>query len=347
MVELMPKIENWFEFLSVHQELIQDKIRINAYHDAIKKSVHKGDIVVDVGTGTGILAFLCLQAGASKVYAIEKGEIIDIAKQNARHNNLFDRIEFLRADSRQVDLQEKADVIVSEVIGHFVLEENMLDSIIDARDRFLKKSGRLIPQTVDIFFVPLESPDIYSREINSWQKKIKGIDFSPTKKLAVNNVYLENISSGQFLSDPQNAGRIDLVTTKEVNIQLNCQFTVKKKGLLFGLGGWFHVDLFDGVRIDTSPSSPPTHWRQCFFPIEEPLHVLPEDEIGVSFYSRSFGDDVIWNWDIDVIKNDSINVSFCHSTEALVNKNALKHFWEMSKRSPKPKKVHEFLIRST
>lgn len=347
MTELMPKIENWFEFLSVHQELIQDKVRINAYHDAIKRCVHKGDVVVDVGTGTGILAFLCLRAGASKVYAIEKAEIINIAKQNARHNNLLDKIEFLHADSRQVDLQEKADVIVSEVIGHFVLEENMLDSIIDARDRFLKKGGRLIPQTVDIFFVPLESPDIYTQEINFWQKKIKGIDFSPTKKLAANNVYLENISTDQFLSDPQNAGRIDLVTTKEANIQLICQFQVERKGLFFGLGGWFHANLIDGVDIDTSPSSPRTHWRQCFFPIEEPLQVLPEDKIKVAFYSRSFGDDVIWNWNIDVIKNDSINASFHHSTSALVNKTALKHFWEMSKRSPKPKKVHEFLIKYT
>lgn len=344
MSELMPKIENWFEFLSVHREMIQDKVRINAYHNAIKQCVHKGDVVVDVGTGTGILAFLCLKAGASKVYAIERTEIIEVAKQNAKYNNFFERIEFLNVDSRQIELEEKVDIIVSEVIGHFALEENMLDSIIDARDRFLKKSGRLIPQSVDIFFVPVELPDIYSQEINFWQEKIKGLDFSPTKELAVNNVYLGKIREDQFLSDPQNAGKIDLTIARTVNMQLNCQFLVKKKGMFFGLGGWFYAKLFNNIGINTSPLSPPTHWQQCFFPIKKPFQVLPGEKIIVDFYSKSLGDDVIWNWNINIIKNDSSNTSFQQSTSALVNKTSLKHFWEMSQRSPKPKRVHEFLI---
>src|SRR5437016_14582775 len=145
LAELVPKVQNIFEFLSVHKEMIYDDVRTSAYSEAIASVVQPGDVVLDLGTGTGLLAFLAIRAGASKVFAIEKTSIIEVARANARKMGIDHKIEFISADSRVVNLSEKWDVIVSEVIGHLVVEENMLDSIIDARHRFLKPGGKLVP----------------------------------------------------------------------------------------------------------------------------------------------------------------------------------------------------------
>ena len=103
---------------------------------------------MDVGTGTGILAILCARAGARRVYAIECRPVVELAKQIAKENGFGDRIRFLRGDSRRISLPEKVDVVVSEIIGHTVLEENMLDTILDAKRRFLKQRGSMIPESI-------------------------------------------------------------------------------------------------------------------------------------------------------------------------------------------------------
>ena len=102
-----------------HKALIADAIRTTAYQKAIFETVKDGDIVVDLGTGTGILACFACQSGAKKVYAIEKKKIIELAKEVARANNLEEKIVFVGDASTEVTLPEKADVLISELIGTF------------------------------------------------------------------------------------------------------------------------------------------------------------------------------------------------------------------------------------
>ena len=300
---LMPKIDNIFEFLSVHREMIQDEVRTAAYKKAIFNTIKKGDIVLDVGTGTGLLAFFCAQAGASKVYAIEKTDIIKVARNNAK-NNGFDNIIFINEDSRNVTLPEKVDVIVSEVTGHFVLEENMLDSILDAKERFLKKNGVLIPESVDLYFVPVEANGFYDEEIDYWNKKTDNIDFSASKIFATNNVYVLDILESNYLSDSQKIDTIDLYSSEKINLSIKASFKIKRSGVLHGLAGWFKATLCENVFINTSPSSSKTHWKQCLFPLENPIHVSKGDEISIKFYSKSLADDVVWTWEVTLNDQD-------------------------------------------
>src|SRR5712692_1292131 len=107
--ELVPKVQNIFEFLSVHREMIYDEVRTSAYGQAICEIVKRGDVVLDLGTGTGLLALLAVRAGAERVYAIEKTSIIDVAKANARNLGVDDKIDFIMADSRSVELPRQVD----------------------------------------------------------------------------------------------------------------------------------------------------------------------------------------------------------------------------------------------
>lgn len=98
-------------------DMIADKVRFGAYADAIGRAVRPGYVVVDVGCGPGIFALLACRAGAKRVYAIDGGDIIHLARQLAAANGFTDRIEFLHGDSRQMQLPERSDVVVSDVRG--------------------------------------------------------------------------------------------------------------------------------------------------------------------------------------------------------------------------------------
>ena len=93
--------------LDWHRELQADRHRVLAFRQAVREAVSPGDVVVDIGTGTGPLALPAVGAGATRVYAIERGEIIVLARQIARQNGLEDRISFIQGDSRHVELERR------------------------------------------------------------------------------------------------------------------------------------------------------------------------------------------------------------------------------------------------
>ena len=91
-----------------------------------------GAVVVDLGSGTGILGLLACQAGAKRVYSIEETGLIELARDIGRTNGLADRIRFIKGLSTRVDLPEPADVILADQIGHFGFEAGLFDYFSDA-----------------------------------------------------------------------------------------------------------------------------------------------------------------------------------------------------------------------
>ena len=107
--------------------MLSDPVRMTAFDHAIRQKVKPGDVVVDLGAGTGILGFLAIRAGADKVFCIEKSDAIELARAVAAKNGMTDRMVFLEANSKEVSLPVKADVIVSETLGSFGVDENTLE----------------------------------------------------------------------------------------------------------------------------------------------------------------------------------------------------------------------------
>jgi protein arginine N-methyltransferase 1 len=137
--------------------MLNDKVRCETYKNAIEASV-KGKIVLDVGAGTGFLSVIAAKAGATHVYAVEYSEMAEYAKQFINDNGCTDNITLIKRRMEDVNILDvpKVDVIISEWMGYFLLFENMLPSVIDARKRFLKEDGLMLPCEGRIYIAGVE-----------------------------------------------------------------------------------------------------------------------------------------------------------------------------------------------
>src|SRR5438445_7270472 len=185
-----------------HGRMIADRVRGDAYARAIAATVRPDDIVVDLGTGTGIFAVLACRAGARRIYAIEQAGIVEVAREIAAANGCLDRIEFLESDSRKIDLTEKANVLIADLRGTIPFFTASLDALIDARNRFLGEGGALIPQRDVVFAALAESPEAYTVHDQPWATRWEGIDLTPARRLAVNGMKKRTIERGALISEP-------------------------------------------------------------------------------------------------------------------------------------------------
>lgn len=140
--------------------MIADRIRMNAIEESLRRSVRPSSVVLDIGTGTGICAFLACRMGARKVYAIEPNDAIQVAREIAAANGFKDRIEFTHETSKCVTLPEPADVIISDMRGVLPLHGNHLPSIIVAGKRLRAPGGVLIPQLDTLWAALVEAPEV-------------------------------------------------------------------------------------------------------------------------------------------------------------------------------------------
>ena len=270
--ELFPEIPNLYEFPSIHADMLFDEERVNRYSEAIAATIRPGDVVADIGTGTGLLAFLCLEAGAKRVHAIERSVAIKWAERIAARNGYANRIVFHHADSRNIDsLTEPVDVIVTETIGHIAFEEGMVESLFDSRRRFLREDGRIIPRHTELRVALVTEPEIYRNFIDCWDR-VSGIDYSPLREDAVRAWYLTTFQDHHLMSEPKRFFKVDFENDQLPALQGETSLTACRAGEVNGIALWFDTELAPGVHVSSDPWSR-THWGQCFAPIPSPLSV--------------------------------------------------------------------------
>lgn len=286
------------DFINYHLSMLMDDVRTRSYGQAISQVVRSGDVVVDIGCGTAILSFLACRAGARHVYAIEREPVIEIAKLVAANVGLQDRITFFHAASFDVELPDLADVVLTETMGTFGFEEGILGSLTDARSRFLKKGGRLIPSGLDLFLVPVELPEFYKHVIDFWITGCQGFDFSPVRELTVNNFHPLKLHTGAFLSDPIRVEQIDFLKTQRTEVDAKVSYYATRRGYFHGLAGWFDAELRPRLHISNGPKDRGAHWGLAFFPIRRPVMVNQGNRIEAAIWATNNGEH--WHWRVDV-----------------------------------------------
>lgn len=261
-----------FSGMWIHEQMIADKARVDAYHKAISTHVKEGDVVADLGTGTGILAMFAARRGAAKVYAIDHGEMIETAKQLARANNI-EQIEFLRLHSSKFMPTEKVDVVLHEQIGSRLFDENMIVNLVDLRDRVLRPGGRILPSRFALFFEPIALHEEYQVPFLHQNTDVHGIDFSSlartergTDELALDASVQRNVLNREvshLLATPEPIMLVDIETIDPENLptQLAFRKEVTASGQLDGFCLYFHVLFDESNLLSTSPLDRSTSWK--------------------------------------------------------------------------------------
>jgi type I protein arginine methyltransferase len=301
-----------------HGRMLEDQIRLSYYQKAIKETVCKGDVVVDVGTGSGVLAQFALQAGASRVYAIEMGDIIEEAKILARLNGVADRITFINDRSDRVQLPEKADVIISEIIGFFGLDEDVLRFQNDFRDRLLKPGGKLVPCWLKLFITPVVSTALWNKYISYWRRDYFGVDFSPVKETAVNKRYLtESDDTFEPIASTAELCHFDFYRLQNIPVSFKSEFIVPEPAVCHGFIGTFDVGLNPNTCLSTRPGQPVTCWHHMFFPLAEEMSLQAGDGISLVIKTIPRYDAVYWEWNSSISRDAQVIRRFSQSNFAL------------------------------
>jgi protein arginine N-methyltransferase 1 len=186
--------------IEFHRAMLADGVRNAAFHEALRRVVVPGrTTVADIGCGTGLLAFLASRLGARQVHCYEHGAVIHLAERLARANGIRNLVFYPEHSTAILD-PEPVDVVVSETLGNFAYEENILETLRDAR-RFLRPGGTLIPQRLEQYVAPVVSPRVQN-ELEAWDGVGFGLDLRIAKAMSLNNLYVRTVRPDELLDAP-------------------------------------------------------------------------------------------------------------------------------------------------
>jgi 16S rRNA G966 N2-methylase RsmD len=209
-----------FDRPAIHISMLDDRARTQAFISALAEVIRPGDVVVDIGTGTGVLAIAAARAGARHVYAIEEGRIADAAQALVTANGLGDRVTVVRGRSTRVVLPEQATVLVSETIGNDPLDESIVETLRDARARLLAPGARTVPRELSVHALPVDLPTAFietrrfgPKAIARWNDAY-AIDFSSLADYGGDETFIGSVSAAEaskwsVVGEPIELARID------------------------------------------------------------------------------------------------------------------------------------------
>ena len=255
-----------------HHRMLRDTVRVEAYRDALAARVRPGDVVVDVGTGTGILAMLAARAGAARVWAIEAGPVIGLAERLIAENGLSETVRLVRGEAEHVELPEPADLLVSETMGTWLLQEGGLSAVASARDRLLKPGGVILPEAMEMLLAPVELAREHDLWLGCWTGELPdryGLTFATLKEASLATAYGAAVPADAPLAPAARLTRIEAATAtvQSAVFEAEARFDIARDGALHGFCGHFTAELAPGITLSNRPGTT-SSWPQQLFPFE-------------------------------------------------------------------------------
>ena len=275
--------------IDYHRTLISDTVRNAAFYAALKAAIKPGiTTVADIGAGTGLLGLMASKLGAKAVYLFETAEVAGVAARILKANRARN-CQLIPCHSTEMMDPPQVDVVVSETLGNYAFEEHIIDTLNDARDRFLKPGGLMIPSGVKQFACPIVADRIH-HELSAWDHVGFGLDLSIGKAMSLNNAYVRVLEPAELLGSGSQAkiwDSVDFANDSKPNRKGEAQWRVSKPTTIYGFATWWEAYLMPGIVLSTSPLAPRAHWEQLYFPLLEPIQLSGGETVALSLRSRS------------------------------------------------------------
>ena len=297
--------------------MITDAGRMDAYTQALQKTVKPGSIVLDIGTGTGIFALIACELGAKQVYAIETNSAIALAQKVAATNNLSERIQFIQDLSTKIDLPQPADVIISDLRGVLPLHQHHIPSIVDARTRLLATDGVLIPQQDTIWAALVNAPELHRGYVCPWGEKPYGFTMTDMIPWATNTWSKARITPEQLIVEPQVWATLDYTTIENPHIEATLTWHISQESTAHGIALWFDATIAEGIGFSNAPDKADIIYGKAFFPWLQAVELESGDRVEIKIQANLVNEDYVWSWHTQVFSQDNQSqpkVNFSQST---------------------------------
>ena len=292
-----------------HFGYLSDRFKLEQYQAAIDRLVRPEHVVLDLGCGSGLLGLLALRAGAAKVLFVEEGAIIEVARHSVAEAGFADRAEFFQANSFELTPPEPVDVAICDHVGYFGFDYGVLDLLADARQRFLKPNGIIVPEQIELKLAPVES--IACRKlVGQWRDGSVPDEYSWLGTTAANTKHAIQFEREALLADEETLATLELGAEAAPFLSWSTEFNCARDGTLDGVAGWFDCQLIDDVHMTNSPVTEQHLDRpQAFFPLDAPVAVTAGERIQVTMMARHQDNVIAW-----IIELPDAGERFTHTT---------------------------------
>jgi len=312
-----------------HALLLGDRLRMRTFRSAIAELVKPGDVVVDLGTGTGILAQWALESGAARVYAIDfNADVLADATQRLAAAGYRDTFIPMHGLSYDITLPELASVVLSETLGNLADNESCVPILADARQRFLAPDGALLPSRAESYLVPVAATEAHSAVA---EFRVRGGNESLPVEQQLSQLgagspfdtyYDAIIPADRHLATARLARSYRFTEAETDEYAISLAFACRHSGQFTGFKGYFVADLSPATVMDISgddiaAGATSDSWKHCYLPIRSAIEVRPGDQITLRFARhRTGGFGQCYQWSGAVYRDSRQIAEFAQSSGA-------------------------------
>ncbi|KAF8400976.1 hypothetical protein HHK36_014279 [Tetracentron sinense] len=253
----------------VPPEMLKDTVRTKTYQNVIYQNpfLFKNKVVLDVGAGTGILSLFCAKAGAKHVYAVECSQMADMAKEIVEANGFSNVITVMKGKVEEIVLPvAQVDIIISEWMGYFLLFENMLNTVLYARDKWLISDGIVLPDKASLYLTAIEDAEYKEDKIEFWNN-VYGFSMSCIKKQAMMEPLVDTVDQNQITMD------ISKMAPGDASFTAPFKLVAERSDYIHALVAYFDVS------FTKWPRSRATHWKQTVLYLEDVLTICEGEAV--------------------------------------------------------------------
>ena len=278
-----------------YARMLADPVRGSAYLAAVRESVKPGAVVADVGAGPGVLGIYAATLGARRVFLVEPAPSVNAARALAIENGVADRVEIIRAPSTEIELPERADVIISDLRGVTPFHGTHLESAADMRGRLLAPGGVCIPLRDRVYAALAEDDALYARTVGAWSGVPAPMPHDSLTSMMANGWFRARAMGEQLLSESSLFVTLDY--EQQTPALHRCwDMSATRGGTAHGIVLWFDTDLTDRTSLSNAPTAPPALYGQAFFPFRPALTLRRGEAVHVELRAVRAGDDYAWTW---------------------------------------------------